>query len=315
MMPTGMVTVFGGSGFIGRHLIRRLARSASSVRAAVRHPDRALFLKTMGDVGCVTPVAVNARDDASVAAAVAGADAVVNLVGILFERGRQTFSAVHEEAAGRIAHAAKDSGVRRLVHVSALGASTASEAAYARSKAAGEAAVKEAFPEATVIRPSIVFGPEDDFFNRLAAFARLLPALPLIGGGHTRFQPVFVGDVADAIQRILEATASQDNMPGKIYELGGPRIYSFRDLMTLMLTEIGRNRLLVPIPFAVAEFEAFFLEKLPNPPLTRDQVALLRHDSVVSDGALGLSDLGITATAAEIVLPSYLGRYRRGGAK
>jgi NADH dehydrogenase len=268
-----------------------------------------LFLKPMGAVGQITPVVASLRHDASVAAAVAGADAVVNLVGILYQRGGQTFSAVHVEGAARAARAARTAGVKTFVQMSALGADPASPAEYARSKAAGEQAVRGIFPEAAIARPSIVFGPEDGFFNRFAAMARFLPALPLIGGGKTRFQPVYVGDVAEALLRLIEDPQNA----GKTCELGGPRIYSFRELLELMLREIGRRRLLFPLPFAVASVQAFFLEWLPVPPLTRDQVRLLKRDNVVTGGASTLADLGIRPTAVEMVIPSYLARYRPGG--
>lgn len=308
-MTLANVTVFGGSGFIGRYLVKRLAARGLRVRAAVRDPEAAAFLKPMGDVGQVVPVATNIRNAASVARAVDGADAVVNCVGILFEKGRQSFAAVHGAGAARIAEAAAAAGVERLVQVSAIGADADSTAAYARSKAAGEAAVLKAFPTATVLRPSVVFGPEDDFFNRFGMLATVLPGLPLIGGGETRFQPVYVGDVADAIMAVLD----DGDTAGKTYELGGPRVYSFKELMQLVLEQTGRRRLLLPLPFAVAKVQAAFMQLLPTPPLTMDQVELLKSDNVVADGAAGLRDLGITPTSVDAVVPSYLFRYRRGG--
>jgi NADH dehydrogenase len=315
-MAARIVTVFGGSGFIGRYLVQRLARHGWIVRVAVRRPDRALFLKPMGAVGQITPIAASLRHEGSVAAAVAGADAVVNLVGILHGRGANSFTAIHVDGAARVARAARAAGARTLVQMSALGADPNSPAEYGRSKAAGEGAVREAFPGTAIARPSIVFGPEDDFFNRFATMARFSPALPLIGGGHTRFQPVHVGDVADALLRLVADPATA----GKTYELGGPRVYSFRALLELMLHEIGRRRLLVSVPFGLASLQAFFLElpsnlipALPAPPLTQDQVQMLRRDSVVSAGALTLDDLGIRPTALELVVPSYLARYRPGG--
>jgi NADH dehydrogenase len=302
-------TVFGGSGFIGRYVVKGLAEAGWVVRVAVRHPAAALFLKPMGDVGQITPVAANLRDDASVAAAVAGVDSVFNLVGILYQRRRQRFAAVHGEGAGRVAAAAAQAGVGRLVHVSAIGADPKSRAAYGRSKAAGEQAVLARFPTATIIRPSIVFGPEDDFFNRFARLAQLLPALPLIGGGKTRFQPVYVGDVAAAMVAANELPAAA----GKTYELGGPRIYTFKELLELLLQQIQRDRLLLPVPWSVARLQAAFLELAPVPPLTRDQVTLLEVDNVVAPNAAGLAALGITPTAAEIILPTYLDRFRPHG--
>ena len=308
-MAQGLVTVIGGSGFIGRYVVQRLARAGWQVRVAVRRPNEALFLKTAGDVGQVTPVAANIRDDRSVATAVAGADAVVNLVGILYASGKQSFDAVQAKGAARIAAAAKAAGVRRFVQISAIGADPASDSAYARSKAAGEQAVKLAFPEATILRPSIVFGPEDDFFNRFARMAMMSPGLPLIGGGHTRFQPVFVGDVAAAVERALEGAGTM----GKTYELGGPRVYTFRALLEMMLKEIGRCRLLVPLPFPLATLKAAFLQLLPIKLLTVDQVRLLKRDNVVAAGAPGLQELGVAPTTLESILPTYLDQYRPSG--
>lgn len=305
----GVVTVFGASGFLGRYVVGRLAQADWTVRAAVRHPKRAQFLKPLGTVGQVTPVHAPIQDADLVRTAVDGADAVVNLVGILYERGRQTFKDVHAEGAAAVARAAQAAGVRDLVQVSAIGADIRAEADYARSKGAGEMAVRSSFPDAVVLRPSIVFGPEDDFFNRFAAMARFAPALPLIGGGETRFQPVFVGNVADAVVKAL----SDPGCRGQVYELGGPQVYSFKELMELLLRQIRRKRLLLPLPFGLASLQATFLELLPVPPLTRDQVRLLRTDNVVSEDALTLADLGIEATHPEVILPTYLQRYCPGG--
>lgn len=323
-MTTQLVTVFGGSGFIGRHLVGRLAATGAHVRVAVRNPDAALFLKPMGSVGQITPVQANVRFAASVSAALDGADAVVNLVGILNETRRQRFMAVHRDGAAQIAQAAAQAGVKRFVHVSALGASTQSPSQYARTKALGEEAATEAFPLASILRPSVVFGPSDDFFNRFAALARVLPFMPVIGcpfprivsgplgrfgEGGPKFQPVYVGDVADAVATCLAERRTQ----GQIYELGGPLQYSFKELMELVLRETGRRRMLVPVPYWLATLQAYFLGILPRPLLTRDQVALLRHDNVVSEGASTLKTLGIVPTAAEAILPTYLDRFRRGG--
>jgi len=308
-MDLKSVTVFGGSGFVGRYIVRELAKAGLRVRVGVRNVERAQFLRPMGDVGQVVPVLANVRDDASVAAAVEGADAVINLVGILYEGRRQTFEEVHAEAPGRIARAAAAAGASRFIQMSAIGADPEAESAYARSKAAGEAAARAAFPDTTVLRPSIVFGPEDDFFNRFAAMARLAPALPLVNGGTTRFQPVYVGDVADAAMAVLRDPASA----GRTYELGGPEVYTFRGLMELMLHEIGRRRLLVPVPEIALWPQAMIAELLPVPPLTRDQLVQLRHDNVVAPDAAGLADLGVQPTAMELILPTYLQRYRRGG--
>ena len=308
-MSVASVTVFGGSGFVGRHVVRELAKAGASVRVAVRRPDRALFLKPMGDVGQITPVAANIRDDASVAAAVEGSEAVVNLVGILYQAGRQTFDAVHHQGAGRIARAAKAAGAERLVHVSAIGADGDAASDYARSKAAGEAAVRAEFSGAAVIRPSIVFGPDDNFFNLFAALARLTPVLPLIGGGRTRFQPVYVGDVAAAVMAVLSSAEGA----GTTHELGGPEIFTFRELMETVLQATGRRRLLVPVPFAMMEWYGAVLGLAPQPLLTRDQVRLLRTDNTAEHGLPGLADLGIAPTAVAAVVPGYLAQYRRGG--
>jgi NADH dehydrogenase len=308
-MSGGIVTVFGGSGFIGRYVVQRLARDGWTIRVAVRHPARAKFLKPLGDIGQITPLCVPLQDAGAVAAALSGADAAINLVGVLFESGRQRFQAVQAEGAGTVAAAAAAAGVESLVQISAIGASPDSASAYARSKAEGEAAVRAAFPEAVILRPSVVFGPEDGLFNRFAEITRFSPALPLIGGGRTRFQPVYVGDVARAVMKALTDPACR----GKVYELGGPKVYSFKELMVLLLSTIGRKRLLVDLPFGVARLQATFLELLPQPLLTRDQVTLLRDDNVVSPGALTLQDLGIEATAPEAVIPTYLDRYRPGG--
>lgn len=308
-MKPDVVTIFGGAGFVGRYVASVVAKTGARVRVATRRPEQARFLKPMGDVGQVTPIAANVRDDASVAAAIAGSDTVINLVGLLHESSRQSFAAVHAEAPGRIGRLAREAGVARVLHVSAIGADPASPALYARSKAAGEAALCAAFPQATIFRPSIMFGPEDDFFNRFAVMARLAPALPLIGGGTTRFQPVYVGDVAEAVLAAL----TRDDALGRLYELGGPKIYSFRKILEIVLAETGRKRPLIPIPFALAMVQGALLECLPNPPLTRDQVRMLRTDNVAAPGAPGLGELGVAATSLETIVPTYLRQYRRGG--
>lgn len=304
-----VATVFGGSGFIGRYVVKRLAEAGFIVRVAVRDPEAALFLKPMGGVGQVVPMACDVTKPALVAAAVAGAEVVVSLVGILFESRTNSFAATQAEAPGTIARAAAAAGVRRLVHVSALGADAASDSLYARSKAEGEQAVLAAFPAATILRPSLVFGPEDGFFNRFAAMAGLSPVLPLVGGGQTRFQPVYVGDVADAVMAAL----ARDEAMGRTYELGGPKTYTFRELMEFILATIGRRRHLVPLPWGLAMLQGRLGEFLPTPPITRDQVRLLRRDSVVAAGAPGLAELGIAPHAIEAIVPSYLARYRRPG--
>jgi NADH dehydrogenase len=305
-----VATVFGGSGFIGRYVVKRLAERDYIVRVAVRDPEAALFLKPMGVPGQIVPLGVSVTDDAGVAAAVAGAEVVVNLVGILHETRKATFKAVQGEAPGRIGRAAAASGARAVVQLSAIGADPASPSAYARSKAEGEQAVRAAFPAATVLRPSIVFGPEDAFFNRFAALARFVPALPLYGGGETKFQPVHVGDVADAVMAALD----RPEAAGRTYELGGPRVYSFRELLAYILTVTGRSRLLMPLPWSVGRMQARVFELLPNPPLTRDQLLLLQRDNVVAPGALTLADLGIQPKAVEAIVPGYLARFGRRGA-
>ncbi len=307
-----LVTVFGGAGFLGRHVVRALAKAGYRIRVAVRRPELAGYLQPLGRVGQIHAVQANLRYPASVQEAARGSDVLVNLVGILFERGAQRFDAVHAAGAEAVARAATAVGAR-LVHVSAIGADERSPSHYARSKAAGERLAFAAVPAAAVLRPSILFGPEDDFFNRFAAMARLSPALPLIGGGRTRFQPVFAGDVAQAVVAAMEGKAE----PGRIYELGGPEVCSFKELMELLLATIERRRLLVPIPFAVAKLQAAFLQWLPKPLLTPDQVELLRVDNVVSEAAeregRTLEKLGIDPVAMASVLPSYLWRFRRTG--
>lgn len=308
-MEQQRVTVFGGSGFVGRYVVERLADQGAVVTVAVRDPEKAKFLRTLGQVGQVTPVAANIRDAAAVARAVEGADAVINLVGILYKRGRQSFKSIHADAPAAIARACTDAGVSRLVHVSAIGAQATGWSEYQRSKAAGEEAVHENFPGATILRPSVIFGPEDGFFNLFGMLARVTPVLPLYGGGTTRFQPVYVGDVAAAIvQALADASAA-----GKTYELGGPAVYTFAELMAIVLEQTRRKRLLVPVPFAIGEIQAMFLGLLPRPLVTRDQILSLKTDSVVAEGALTLADLGVQPTALEAIVPTYLRRHRRGG--
>jgi uncharacterized protein YbjT (DUF2867 family) len=306
---TKLVTVFGGSGFLGRHVVRALANDGWRIRVAVRHPNTSHFLKPMGRVGQIQIVKANIRDDASVAAALRHADAAVNLVGILYRSGYQTFEALHAEGAGRIARIAAAEGVGTLLHVSALGASARSPSLYARSKAEGEKRVREAYPSATIFRPSVVFGPEDDFFNKFGWLARISPVLPLIGGGRTLFQPVFAGDIARAAVRALGDAAVR----GKTYELGGPEIMSFRQILELVLKETHRRRILAPLPFVFAKFKSLFLGLLPKPLLTLDQVHLLQSDNIVAEGAMTLRHLGIAPTAAEAIVPSYLWRFRKHG--
>ncbi|MCE9650125.1 MAG: complex I NDUFA9 subunit family protein [Parvibaculum sp.] len=312
LQPGALVTVFGGSGFIGQHVVQALGRRGYRVRVAVRRPNEALFVKTSGVVGQIEPVQANIRDDRSVRAAVEGASAVINLVGIMSESGPQGFDAVQATGAGRVARAAAAANVPIMIHVSAIGADPKSPSAYARAKAAGEQAVREHMPRAAILRPSIVFGAEDRLFNRFAALARLMPFFPLIGGA-TRFQPVYVKDVAEAVVRALET----DAVDGKIVELGGPEVMTMRQMMELVLRETRRKRVLVPVPFALAKLKALVLQLLPNPLLTVDQVRLLAIDNVVGESATAegrtLQGLGIAPTAPEAILPFYLVRFRRRG--
>jgi len=307
-----LVTVFGGSGFLGRHVVRALAKLGYRIRVAVRRPELAGFLQPLGRVGQIHAVQANVRHPASVEAAARDADVVIDLVGILFERGRQKFDAVQAFGAEAVALAAGAFGAR-MIHVSAIGADEQAPSHYARSKAVGEKLVLAALPSAVILRPSVLFGPEDDFFNKFAAIARFSPALPLIGGGRTRFQPVFAGDVANAVVAAIEGRAKD----GEIYELGGPEVHTFKQLMQFMLATIERRRLLVPIPFALAKFQAAFLQLLPKPLLTPDQVELLRGDAVVSDAAKReartLEALGIDPVAMAAIVPSYLWRFRKTG--
>ncbi len=310
----GLVTVFGGSGFVGSQIVRALARRGARIRVAVRQPGRAYRLPMLGDVGQIEIVQANIRDDASVARALEGAEVCVNAVAVLYESGRQTFAGLHVAGARRVAEAARTAGVNRFVQISAIGADAASGAHYARTKAAGEQVVREVIPMAVVVRPSVVFGPEDAFFNRFAAMAMTSPALPLIGGGETRFQPVYVADVAAAVAQAAYDPAAA----GHTYELGGPTVYSFKALMQRLLEVIGRSRLLIPVPFPIAGLlgmagDAVAATGLLAPPITSDQVEMLKSDNVVAPRALGLADLGVAASALEPIIPTYLYRYRKGG--
>ena len=300
----GLVVVFGGSGFLGRHIVRRLAKNGFKLRVVMRRPNEALFLKTAGRTGQIELVQGNIRDETSSRAALQGASAVINAVGILYETGPQKFDAVQSAGTARLATLAAEQSIDRFIQISAIGADAGSASAYARSKAEGEAAILAACTQAHVLRPSIVVGPEDDFFNRFARMAQIAPALPLIGSGLTRYQPVSVFDVAQAVAACL------DGAPSGIYELGGPQVYTFRELMELMLNKIGKRRLLVPLPFAAAGMLAQFTRFLPTPPLTPDQVILLRSDNVVGENLPDLAALGIEVTPIAALLDSYLGRYR-----
>jgi uncharacterized protein YbjT (DUF2867 family) len=310
-MATRMVaTVFGGSGFLGRYVVQRLARRGFVVRVAVRDPVAAGFLKPMGAVGQIVPLYTPVTDEALVHRALEGASWAVNLIGILAERHAGDFDRVHAEGAGRVARLAAACGVRALVQVSAIGADPTSPSRYGRSKAAGEAAVLAAFPAATILRPSLVFGPEDAFFNRFAGLARLLPVMPVIAGA-TRFQPVYAGDVADAALAALDRHAAA----GMLYELGGPEVRSFRELMAAVLTWTGRHRPLVNVPMGLARLQARLGELVPGKPLTRDQLLMLGRDNVVAPGTPGLAELGIVPTPMELIVPDYLARFRPGGGR
>lgn len=309
----GLVTVFGGSGFVGSQVVRQLAKAGHRVRVAVRQPNLAYKMRMLGDVGQIEVVQANVRNLASVTRALEGAEACVNLVGLLYESGRQKFQAVHVMGAKTIAERAKAAGVVRFVQISAIGADANSEAKYARTKAEGEEAVRAVFPGAVIVRPSVVFGPDDSFFNKFGQMAAMSPALPLVGG-ETRFQPVFVGDVAAVIARAASNPAAE----GVTYELGGPSVYTMREILQLILTETGRDRVLLPIPW----FAAGLLGKVGDlmagilpiaPPITSDQVEMLKSDNVADHGLPGLAEAGVVPTSIEAIVPSYLYRYRKGG--
>jgi len=317
-----IVTVFGGSGFVGRHVVRALARDGWRVRVATRRPDLAFHLQPLGRVGQIHAVQANVRYPESLAAALRDAQAAVNLVGILAPWGKQTFESVQSEGAAAVAKAAAAAGVSNVVHLSAIGADARSASDYARTKAEGEAAMLAAIPSAKIVRPSVVFGPEDDFFNRFAGMARVAPFLPLIGGGETKLQPVYVGDVAEVVSRLLRG----EGKSGAVYELGGPSVYTTRKIMEFVLATIQRKRILAPMPFNIAESLGSVTEKLNTLLLgllpadfvfTRDQVELLRHDNVVSAKAVAegrtLAGLGLTPESVENIVPTYLYRYRKNG--
>lgn len=308
MAPRMIATVFGASGFIGRYVVKRLADQGYMVRAAMRHIEAGMVLRPLGSAGQIVPLYAPLGHEAAVACAVEDADCVINLVGILTERRRGDFDRLHHRGAEQVARQARAAGVRALVHMSAIGADPTSDSLYARSKAEGETAVRQEFPGATLLRPSVVFGPEDQFFNRFGAMAAVSPVLPVIEG-RTRFQPVYVGDVAAAVM----ATLDQPGAAGQTYELGGPGIETFRGVLEYILQETGRHRLLVTMPRWLAEIQAAVLGRLPGRLLTTDQLRLLRHDNVVADGALTLGTLGITPTPIRLVVPGYLRRYREGG--
>lgn len=309
----GLVTVFGGSGFVGGQVVRALAKAGHRVRVAVRQPNLAYKMRMLGDVGQIEVVQANVRNPASIARALDGAEACVNLVGLLWETGRQKFQSIHVMAAQNVAQAAAKAGVKHLVHMSALGAKADSESKYFRTKAEGEAAVRAAFPSATIVRPSLVFGVDDKFFNKFAQIAALAPVVPLVGGD-TRVQPVFVTDVAAVIAKAVASPAAV----GVTYELGGPAVFTMREIQQLILTEIGRAKPLVPLPWPIAsllgalgDIQAGLIPWAP--PLTSDQVEMLKTDNVAEHGLPGLAEAGVIGTAVEAVVPTYLYRYRKGG--
>ena len=310
MATRRVATVFGGSGFIGRYVVKRLAHQGYIVRVPSRDPEGALFLKPMGAVGQVVPLYASVTNEATVQRAVEGAEIVVNLVGVLAESRKASFQAIHTEGAERIARLSAAAGVARLVQISAIGADPNSPSRYGSTKGKAEQAVLAAFPGAVILRPSLVFGMEDKFFNRFAALARLAPFMPVISG-HTKMQPVFVGDVADAVMAALASLTA----PGKIFELGGPRVWTFREILAFILKTTRRDRAMISIPMGIARLQAFFLQHVPGKPLTPDQLLMLSRDNVVAPGALELSDLGIVATPVELVVPGYLSRYQPGGGR
>ncbi len=307
MTHTPIITLIGGSGFLGRYVARRLAKAGYRLRIICRNPDAAAHLKTAGDVGQIALVAGNIARPETLRGKLDGSFAVINLVGVLFESGKQNFTALHAKGAETLALMARDSGAQRFIQISSLGVDRAADSAYARTKLLGEKAVLAAFPAATILRPSVVFGAEDNFFNQFAQMASLAPALPLIGGGKTRFQPVYVDDVAAAV----EASLNDETTMGETYELGGPRVYSFREILEYILRTTNRRRYLAPLPMALASMIGAASEILPRPPLTRDQVRLLKYDNIVSPGARSFAHLGITPTAVETIVPGYLARYNR----
>lgn len=310
MATRRVATVFGGSGFIGRYVVKRLAQRGYVVRVAVRDPEGALFLKPMGAVGQIVPLFAPLTREPLVRRAVEGAEVVVNCVGILTETGGRTYGGVHTDGPQLIARASADAGVQRLVHISAIGADPDSRSRYGASKGLGDQAVMTAFPRATILRPSLVFGPEDGFFNRFAEIARLSPVMPVISG-NTKMQPVYVGDVADAVMAALADPATE----GKIYQLGGPEVLAFRDILKLILKMTNRERPLFEVPPGLASFQASIMQHLPGKPLTPDQLIMLGQDNVVPQGAFGLAELGIVPTPIELIVPTYLARFQPGGGR
>jgi uncharacterized protein YbjT (DUF2867 family) len=306
-MEQKIVTIIGGTGFVGRYVVKRLAEAGYRLQVIARNPDAALHLQTAGDVGQIALVAGNLTKPETLAGRLKHSFAVINLVGILFESGKQSFTTLHAQGAEKLAIMAKESGVERFIHLSSLGVDKAGTSHYARSKALGEKAVLAAFPRATILRPSVIFGPEDNFFNQFAAMASLAPVLPLIGGGHSKFQPVYVDDVASAI----EACLTRDDVQGQTFELGGPHVYTFREILQYTMKTANKQRPLIPVPFGIASIMGAFGELLPRPPITRDQVKLLKHDNVVSPNAKNFAHLGITPVSMDMIVPEYLARFKK----
>jgi len=309
MRQLSTIAVIGGTGFIGRQIVEALARKGVRIKVLARNADRAKFLKPMGEVGQISIISGSALDDAALDQVMSGCNAVINTIGILSESGTQRFESLQAELPGRIGQRAAQNNMSAVVHLSAIGADLNSPSLYAQTKAKGEAALREAFPDAIILRPSLVFGAGDGFFNSFATMAVMGQGLPLIGGGTNKMQPVYVGDVAAAVVAVLASPKAR----GKTYELGGPAVMRFRDAMAFILKQTKRRRLLIPVPHAVMNIAASAMAILPNPPVTRDQLKLLKVDNVVAEDALGLRDLGIDPTPIELIVPSYLERYQPGG--
>lgn len=301
-METQVVTIFGGSGFIGSYVVQKLAKLGYRIKVVCRSKESAKHLRVFGPTGKVVGIACDITDKKAVIEAVRGSDIVINLIGILYPQNGHGFAAIHAHAAERIAKESANAGVKRFIHVSALGVNHNPQSRYARSKYNGEQAVQAAFPHATVLRPSVVFGREDNFINMFASMARISPVLPLIGGGKTRFQPVYVGDVADAIVM----ACSRKRMVGMCYELGGPDVMTFKEIVQFILKTMHKKRVLLTVPFGLAKFKAMFLELLPHPMLTRDQVILLKSDNVVSPEMAGFADIDIQPKSMKVIVPDYL---------
>ncbi len=305
-MQGKQITIFGGSGFIGRSLVQKLAREGAIIRVPVRDPNHALFLKTLGHVGQVTLIKINIYDQEAIKSCCMGSDIIINLLGILFEKRSTTFEKIHIDVARVIAQSAAEERAKRLLHVSALNAASQAKSKYAKTKIQGEDAVFKAYPSATIFRPSLVFGPHDHFVNNFAEMSRFLPILPLIGAGKTRLQPIYVGDVAEAMLVAIKHSETKE----KIYELGGPQVYSFKELLKLILQTIQRKRVLLPIPYFIAKILGFFCEFLPTPILTRDQVKMLENDVIINKESLTCENLGISPHSIESILPQYLSHYK-----